>query len=232
MSKWVSYGYGPRNDPESIRARLAEDELFRQHLPVILANGDRILATPRYFFCQLKTAYMSSLWMFGGGGPIPLGVLLLLWNAGEMIFDCPGCGGRLHAVGIFGSILSGCGSAWGQCLDCNQGQHIRRGHIGETILAVGPLLRVHRNEPVIERGKQPRFDWKDGLVGESTPDRVIVPSVLPATLRTLIAELRGSEPEVSPREEQPLPDSGLAKKATQPIRRRFTYPIPLEKKRH
>ena len=231
MSKWVSYGHSPQNDPEAIRARQEEDELLRQHLPVILANSDRILETPRYFFCRLRTAYMSSLWIFGGGGPIPLGVLLLLWKAGEMIFECPGCGGHFYAVGISGSILSGCGSAWGPCLNCNQRQHIRRDHMGETILAVGPLLRIHRNESVIEKGKQPRFDWKEGLVGESTPDRVIVPAVEPVDLRTLIAELGGSELEGVSREGQLLQELGPEKETTQPIRRGFTSPIPLEKKR-
>jgi len=231
MSKWVSYGYGPQNSPEAIRARQEEDELLQQHLPLILANSDRILETPRYFFCRLRTAYMSSLWMFGGGGSIPLGVLLLLWKAGEMVFECPGCGGQFYAVGTSGSILSGCGSAWGYCLSCNQGQSIRRDHMGKTILAVGALLGTHRNESVIKKGKQPRFDWKEGLVGESTPDRVIVPAIEPVDLRTLIARLGGSELEVVSPEGQLLQELGPDKEALQPIRRGFTSPIPLEKKR-
>jgi hypothetical protein len=192
VSRWVFYSYGPQNDPEAIRVRQEEDALLRRHLRLILANADRVLETPRYFFCQLRTAFMSSLWVFGGGGPIPLGVLLLLWKSGEMIFECRGCRGRLYAVGISASILSGCGGAWGLCLDCNQQQDTRRDHMGETILAVGPLLRTYRNEPVIEKGKQPRFDWKYGLVGESTHDRVIVPAVEPVDLRTLIEELGAS----------------------------------------
>ena len=189
MSKWIYCGYGPPKDPEAIRARQEEDEVLRQHLPVILANFDRILGTPHHFFCQLGTAFMSSLWVFGGGGPIPLGVLVLLRKAGKMIFGCPRCGGRFHAVGISGSILSGCGAAWGPCLDCNQQQYLRRDHVGASILAIGPLLRTERNEPTIEMGKQPRFDWKGGLVGESTPGRVIVPAVMPADLQHLVAEL-------------------------------------------
>lgn len=231
MSKWISYGYGPQVDLEASRARQEEDEFLRQHLSVILANSDRILETPRYFFCRLGAAYMSSLWIFGGGGPIPLGVLLLLWKADKMIFECPGCGSHFYAVGISGSILSGCGAAWGPCLDCNQRQSIRRDHMGETILAVGPLLRIHRNESVIEKGKQPRFDWKEGFVGESTPGRMIVPAVEPVGFRTLIAELGGWELEVVSREGQLLQELGPRRETAQPIRRGFTSPIPLEKKR-
>jgi hypothetical protein len=39
------------------------------------------------------------------------------------------------------------------------------------MMAVGELLRTHRNEPVIEKGTHPVFDWNEGLKGESTPDR-------------------------------------------------------------
>ena len=193
MGKWGTYGYGPGsgNDPENVRARLEESRLFRESLPVILANADRILATPRYFFCQLDSAYMSSLWWFRGGGPIPLGVLLLLWRKGKMIFECPDCRGLLHAVGISGSMLSGCGSAWGPCLDCGE-EKFARGQMGDTMLAVGPMLSEYRNEPVVQRGKRPSFDWKDGLVGEYTPDRVIVPAIEAAPLHVLVSELTGS----------------------------------------
>ncbi len=189
MSKWTSCGEDPPNDLEAIRARRKDHDLLQQHLPVILANSDRVLEAPRYFFCQPRTAYMSSLWIFGGGGPIPIGVLLLLWKALKMIFVCPACGGKVYAVGISGSVLSSCGSIWGPCLNCNQGQHLRRDRLGETILAIGPLLRNHRNEPVIEKGERPRFDWKEGVVGESTPARVIIPAVEPVNLETLVTQI-------------------------------------------
>ena len=206
-------------------------QLLRQHLPLMLANSDRILRTPRYFFCQLGRSYLSSVWVFGGGGPIPLGVLLLLWNAGELLFDCPRCGNSFHAVGISGSILSGCGSAWGPCINCNEQQSFRLDHMGETILAVGPLLRVHRNEAIIERSKQPRFDWKDGLVGESIPDRVIVPAITPASLPTLIAELTGSCLDNPPVEGRPTEDSGQPPFTPSPLPRNTRLPFPLQKKR-
>jgi hypothetical protein len=61
--------------------------------------------------------------------------------------------------------------------------------LGESILAIGTQLETYRNEPVITDGEQPRFDWKEGLVGESTSARVIAPATEPAGLRTLILEL-------------------------------------------
>ena len=140
MSKWVSYGYSPQSDPEAIRARREEDELLRQHLPVILANSDRILETPRYFFCRLGTAFMSSLWIFGGGGPIPLGVLVLLWKAGEMIFECPGCGGRLLRGGNLWIHSQRLRLRLGPMPQLQPEAEHSSGPLGETILAVGPLL--------------------------------------------------------------------------------------------
>jgi hypothetical protein len=63
----------PRQDPEGRRAQEIEDELLREHFAVILENLDRILEAPRYFFCQLRSAWFSCLRLFGGGR-IPLGL--------------------------------------------------------------------------------------------------------------------------------------------------------------
>ena len=70
MSKWVSHGYSPPDVAEARQAREVEEELLREYLPVILASSERILETPRYFYCQLTFAWLSSLWFFAGG-PIP-----------------------------------------------------------------------------------------------------------------------------------------------------------------
>lgn len=230
MAKWVSYGYGPRQDPEARRAEEIEDELLREHFAVILENLDRILETPRYFFCQLRSAWFSCLWVYGGG-PIPLGVLALLWNEGKMVYDCPSCGFRLHAVGLSGSALTGVRSAWGFCAGCSQRQILASPSGHSNLMALGELVGIHRNEPVIEKGTHPVFDWKDGLKGEFTPDKVIVPAVEPVDVRTLIVELRGSELKEGSEDGELLPEPGPTKQAPQPIRRGFAHPIPLEKKR-
>lgn len=230
MSKWVSYGFSPGNDLEARRAREIEGELLREYLPVILGNSERILETPRYFFCQPGSAFLSCSFFYGGGGPIPLGVLLLLWDAGEMIFDCPTCAGSLYAVGLH-RLLGGSGCVWGVCAGCRQWQKFCHGHLGASSRAVGELLRVYRNEPIIEKAKRPVFDWKDGLKGEFTPDRVIVPAVEPVDIRSLIVELRGSAFKDGREEGELLPELRPTKQAPRPITRGFTYPILLEKKR-
>jgi hypothetical protein len=230
MAKWVSYGYGPQQDPEARRAQEIEDELVREHFAVILENLDRILDTPRYFFCQLRSAWFSCLWVYGGG-PIPLGVLALLWNEGKMLYGCPSCGFRLHAVGLTGSILTGVRSAWGFCAGCGQKQTLGYPSGHDDLIVVGELVRIHRNEPIIAKGTHLVFDWKDGLKGEFTPDKVIVPAVEPVDVRTLIVELRGLELKACRREGELLPDPGPTKQAPKPVRSGFTHPIRLEKKR-
>ena len=220
MSRFVSYGYSPPNDPEDRVAREVEEALLCEYLPLILANSERILETPRYFFCQISAAWLSSIWVYGGG-PIPLGVLLLLWDAGEMRFECPSCGSSLYAIGVAGSILSGSGSAWGVCAGCRTAQRVTKYRFGRPISAVGKLLPRYRNEPIIEKGKQPRFDWKDGLTGESTPDRVLVPAVEAVDLWELICELTGRD--VGDYRRQPF-RAGTAPSA-------LFHPLTLEKKR-
>ncbi len=220
MTKWCSYGYFPPESPEVKRGGEFEDELLREYLPVILVNSERILDTPQLFYCQLADAWLSSMWLYGGG-PIPLGVLLLLWDAGEMRFECPSCRGPLCAVGVSGSILSGCGSAWGVCAGCRQSRR-HRGSISRAIRAVGNLLPPqYRNESVIERGKRPLFDWKDGLKGEFTPDKVLVPAVEAVDLWELICALTGRD--LGQHVRKPLPE-GISPRG-------LTHPILLEKKR-
>ena len=184
-----SYSFNPTDDPKTRQVRGVENDLLRQHLSVILANADQVLDTPRYFFCQPTMAFMSSLWLFGGGGPIALGVLIVLWEEGRLPYDCPSCGFRFHAVGLSGSAFQEVGTVWGFCCGCGQSQRVRFAPCHADMMAIGNSLRICRNEPLIEKGSQPRFDWKKGITGESTPDKVIIPAVEPVDLRTLIVIL-------------------------------------------
>ena len=187
MATFVSYAYRPQADAES---RRAEMESLRGGFPLILRNLDRILRTPRFFFCQLQSAYSWTFW-FGPSGPIPLGILVLLWEGGKMTYGCPECGGRFHAVGVGGSFSGG--DVWGLCADGGySGKFSSRSWL-EGFLAAARLLPLYRNEPIIEYGKRPRFDWKDGLVGETTPDKVLVPAVEPVDLTALLDELEAAE---------------------------------------
>ena len=59
MAKFVSYAYRPQGDAES---RCKEMEILRRGFSMILRNLDRILRTPRFFFCQLQSAYSWTFW--------------------------------------------------------------------------------------------------------------------------------------------------------------------------
>jgi hypothetical protein len=109
-----------------------------------------------------------------------------------MIYDCPECGGRLYAIGVGGSFS--CGDVTGVCTDCGYSEkfHCNPGwHDG--FFPVARILRLYQNEPIIEYGKRPRFDWKYGLVGETTLDKVLVPAIEPVSLTALLTELESAE---------------------------------------
>jgi len=177
-------------------------EMLRREFPLILRNLRYILRTPRFFFCQLQSAYSWTFW-FGPSGPIPLGVLILLWENGEMIYDCPKCGGRLHAVGVGGSFNGG--AFWGLCADCSYDSKVVSRSWIQGFFAVARLLPLYKNELIIEYGKRSRFDWKYGLVGETTPDKVLVPPVEPVDLAALLAELEAAEGGAAIPDEGPEP---------------------------
>jgi|PersoiStandDraft_1058852.scaffolds.fasta_scaffold07766_1 hypothetical protein len=188
--RFAFIGYAPDAAPEE---SISEGLLWREGLSRILANADLILEKPEYFYCQPVDAYLSSPYF--GGGPIPLGVLIHLWEDGVMLDDCPGCGGRLYAVG--GCWMFSYYSLLGVCRDCGEwqkacGSHSSRQERGfpEFMFTAKELLKTFRNEPVIERGKRRRFDWAEGLVGEETPDRTVRPAAEGIDLETLF-ELLG-----------------------------------------
>ena len=220
MSRWISHGYSTPDDSEARQAREVEEALLCEYLPVIVENADRILETPAHFYRRLASAWLSSMWFYAGG-LIPLGVLLMLWEAGEMRFECPLCEGTLYAVGACGSILSGAGSAWGVCDRCRASRIVRPSTMARTIVAVGGLLPCYRNLPLVEKGTQPRFDWKDGLKGEFTPDRVLVPAVEALDLWELICELAGIN----------VGDYRRTPRSTGSMPRGLMEPITLEKRR-
>lgn len=193
MTKIVSYAYRPDGDAESERVEM---ESLRRGFPLILLSLDRILRTPRFFFCQLQSAYTWALWV-GPTGPIPLGVLVLLWENGTMIYGCPDCSSRVYALGVGGSLTRG--EVWGLCAGCSSnGDFIPKSwHDGilwsQGFFPIARLLPFYQNEPIIEYEKRPRFSWKYGLVGETTPDKVLVPPVEPVPLTQLLAELEAAE---------------------------------------
>lgn len=187
MSKTVSFpGYGPGKDKSEERRE--EGALLYEHLQLILDHTDEILGTERYFYCYPGNAFLSLAYL--GGGQIPLGALLLLWRDGEMLDACEECGGVVHIIGAGGSPLSGSHSWWGGCPRCGERRTGHRERFSTLWPPAFKMIRKYKNEPVIKRGKRPKFSWSKGLVGERTPDEVIKPRIEGVSVATLVRELK------------------------------------------
>ena len=139
----------------------------------------------------MNTAFISAFPV--GGGPVPLGVLILLWQKNEFLDKCNKCGGIVNLLGWGGSVLSGTHERWGICRQC--GDFISQGSIQGTMIRVPEsywdLRRKYRNEDIIQRGKRKRFDWGKGLVGEDTPDIILKSKVEGVSMKELIENLSG-----------------------------------------
>lgn len=126
---------------------MASSCLLAANLPLILANGDRILENSRWFLCQLFAAFLSAPYM--RGGPIPLGSLIELWGDGHLIVTCPNCDGRLHGIGIGGFILSGTHSLCGVCVECGSAEMVWRNRSAwEAIRPVAEKLKGVQVDPL------------------------------------------------------------------------------------
>lgn len=184
----VSAGYVP--DTGTCGRRSEEASSFCDNLQLVLDHGNEILRTERYFYCYPDDAFLSLAYF--GGGPIPLGALILLWRAGEMLDVCQACGGTVHIIGAGGSPLSGSHSWWGCCVRCGRKRRGQRESFSTLWPPVLKMLRQYRNEAVIQRGKRRQFSWSKGLVGEDTPGVVIKPRIEGVSVATLIAELKNT----------------------------------------
>jgi len=185
MSNLVSHGYIPKDD-----CRAAETFLFCANFQLILKNFDRILKNEKYFFCEFGDAFLSMPYI-GPDGPISIGILLMLWQRGDLIEVCPECGGDVYIRGAGGSPLSGTHTYWGSCVKCRKNK-VFHGESGFASIwnPIRELLKKYPNKTVIKEGKRKYFSWRDGLAGETTPDEIIKERVQAVELETLINELK------------------------------------------
>lgn len=186
MPKISSYGYAPDTPAEK---RMEEIKVLCEHFEVILKNFKKILENEQYFFCQIGAAFLSMPWI-GPDGPIPLGVLVLLWQKRKLIKKCPDCGGKVYVFGAGGSPLSGTHGWWGVCRIC-AGKKSQRGGSGFRIIwmPIQEMLKKYPNKSIVKKGKRPYFTWRHGLTGETTPDIIIKEKVQGVDIKTLIEEL-------------------------------------------
>ena len=190
MTKIVSCGYIPETAAEK---QAEETAILCRNFEVIVNNFETILENEQYFYCQIGTAFLSMPYI-GPDGPIPLGVLVLLWQKGDLIKQCPRCGGSAYILGAGGSPLSGTHGWWGICRTCGETKRRRgEGSFGAIWKPITEMLQQYHNESIIQKGKRPYFDWKDGLAGEATPDVIIKEKIQGVDIKTLVEELTQGE---------------------------------------
>ncbi len=85
---------------------------------LILRHAQFILSHERYRNCLIPDAYLAAIGL-PESGPIPLGVLLRLWEAGAWADRCSICAGWIYIIGASHDACSQSGRWWGLCPCCN-----------------------------------------------------------------------------------------------------------------
>ncbi len=182
--------FSPEDSPDTRKREIA---LFRENLGVILEHASRIRSCGELFHCTPSFAYVNTI--FFGGGPIPLGILLMGWENGLLRETCPRCG--RHALWILrlGGGLS-LGYKWGICTACREEVFVdcgARGYIPVwrallPLIASFPLYETLTLE--VEKDV-PEFSWSRGVVyrrkrvQETFPMKICEPLKLEALIRVL-----------------------------------------------
>ncbi|MBE7558004.1 hypothetical protein HS125_03260 [bacterium] len=166
----------------------------------LLEHAHTIMTQERYFWCRLEKARVSLA--YAGDCELCLGALVTLWTQGEFLQPCPKCGGAAYVVGVGGSPLSGNNSWGGLCPRCDAA-------VSGSAKPFAPLFQRawnvgvrHPNPVMIEKGERARFSWKHGLVGKSTPDRILGYRHPYLPLPVILCELLESDPRHAERLEQ------------------------------
>jgi hypothetical protein len=169
-----------------------EAEILARNLDLVLENSGRILDKPEWFQCRLESAYLA----YWGGGDIPLGALLLLWQEGKMLAVCEKCGSKVHLLGLGSTPFGSKQGCWGICRGCGEWFNGRPRDIGADFFhanagAVRLLLKRFRNEYIEEREEDGRiFTWA-GLKDVRKKVKARLRKVEPTALEQLVVELGG-----------------------------------------
>ena len=176
--------------PEESEAEVRKNkQLLCDNLELILAGADTIISTPEFFHIRHEWSYIGSNWV--GVRHIPLGVLLLLWQKGLCIDQCPNCSGEAYIFRAGGFVLSGWYRFEAICPSCRE-IVISSRDTGLALL-IKPAFDLYastKQQKKILRTRGPRFSWSKGVVGEKVPDQVLEDVVEPVDLETLINELK------------------------------------------
>jgi len=133
----------------------------------ILRNAQMILSHDPHFYCLIPGAYILAS-LIPESGPIPIGVLIRLWERWKWMAPCRNCNEWVYIIGAAGNPLSGTHSWWGICSGCRgdinqQGPAFIRGEarsfIQDLCVPVCDLLRIYDNRPVVPKLDNQPWSW-------------------------------------------------------------------------
>lgn len=125
--------------------------LLKMSIVPFLRHAQWILGRDDLFYALLPGAYLASS-VLPESGPIPLGVLIRLWERRNWMERCPKCHEWLYIIGVAHHISRGQNSWWGLCASCNGAIEPHRPSLihgpvpvcpGDFCRPVVQLLRVH-----------------------------------------------------------------------------------------
>lgn len=176
--------------PKESQAEVRKNkQLLCDSLELILGNAGKIIDTPEFFHIRHEWSYIGSNWV--GVRYIPLGVLLLLWQKGLCIDQCPNCSGEIYIFRAGGFVLSGWYRYEAICPSCRE-IVIGSRNTGLALL-IKPAFNLYRSNlqrKKLLRTRGPRFSWSKGVVGEKIPDKFLEDVVKPVNLEKLIYVLK------------------------------------------
>lgn len=175
--------------PEESSAEQAKNmKLFCDNLELILANSERIIERPEFFY--IRHSWMMVGGIYVGSQYIPLGVLLKLWKNGRWIGECQDCGSRAYVFRAGGSPLSGRHYSHAFCTACRDIKNSKQDEpFTALMIQAFDLCKRYRQQQKILCTHGPRFSWSKGVVGENVPDKILEDVVKPVNLEALIKEL-------------------------------------------
>lgn len=142
----------PINQDQIERQNTNLQILFDTGLVPILKHWQLILNTPEYFYCIIPGAYLMS--PVPESGPIPLGVLIRLWERRRWMDRCPHCWEWICILGAAGDLSTTDHTWWGICLTCkgsvdNNGPERIFCFTRDLYEPARGLLRVYNNVPLL-----------------------------------------------------------------------------------
>ncbi|MGM0611320.1 MAG: hypothetical protein ACQES5_09565 [Thermodesulfobacteriota bacterium] len=167
--------------------REKEFKYFKDNFNLILKYSALIINTPRYFHSYLECSIINLAYM--GGYYAPIGALIQLWKKDIFVGKCQECSGKLYFFQGGGSLLSGSNRCMGICEKCGTVSCKKIFGIKELLKAF-EHIKKNINTRSILRTKGQYFSFKEGLVGNPVPDKIIEAGIKPVTMTKLLNDLR------------------------------------------